>query len=823
MADILKIRRSLTTGVVPANGTLSEGELATNIPDKKLWVGDALGNPIEIIDKNLNDLIDVNALDPSHGDRLAWDDSLLKWVPKSSISGLGVVTFDYQYEANDTTPPPDDGYIMCNSTDPSTTTILYISDTDRNDNQRDAFWSEIKEHDWFNIYRSNDSERYESYDVTGSSIDHGDYWEVPVSYYDTAGTAIGNNNRVKVVWRISAAFPHEVLVERDAIDCHPITAITNLNSELLSKMVWKNVWIDGTYEANDVVRDGSWTMVANTQTTDKPAPTDVGIPRYRYEGTNGIQNTSTAKQIIYGNRYTSDGLYELRGWRIFTEAGRTYDVYVVKDPLGTKIVNMVGSFVAPSGGWSEANITPMFIGAGTVFDITVVERESEPVAYSWTGDWNYDTPNNTGTPNNGEIIHANRDDNFLRINKIDNNAGDRSAELLALGIGDSIDSGSIKWTIQSLSDEGTYVSFEISPITQSSNGISTFTFNTVVAIPLEYVSEDDYWLTEPNASGLFIADGKYDDIVPDNNAYGIDVLFQEMNMSEDWDILSVFGGSAGSGGEADLSIVKYREPIGTGLGSGGIISKGTGDLDVDIALGNGVIVDAVTDPLNIVDTDLSWDAQTITITPTATDTQEIHNIYMNSDGVGFSVHLDHIQPNNAYDNILLGWLELQSNVIYGVIPAPTVIGQTAYSLGDLFQNMTDESKTKGFRVHGSSGLNVYCEKGTLLLPGINWNTTPKDQHRVDIPQSGDANNPITLGFFNQNAQPVIGAQTDIPKYYDDAGAMTPLTGGEAVIHYMFYSAGGFNVQIGDKKYIDFADAFRNIDQDRDNFNYAPGA
>jgi len=50
MADIIQIKRSLTTGTVPGAGSLSEGEMAVNIPDKKGWIGDATGNPILIID-----------------------------------------------------------------------------------------------------------------------------------------------------------------------------------------------------------------------------------------------------------------------------------------------------------------------------------------------------------------------------------------------------------------------------------------------------------------------------------------------------------------------------------------------------------------------------------------------------------------------------------------------------------------------------------------------------------------------------------------------------------------------------------------------------
>ena len=50
MANIIQIKRSITTTVVPADGTLAEGELAINILDRNVWVGNTAGNPVLLID-----------------------------------------------------------------------------------------------------------------------------------------------------------------------------------------------------------------------------------------------------------------------------------------------------------------------------------------------------------------------------------------------------------------------------------------------------------------------------------------------------------------------------------------------------------------------------------------------------------------------------------------------------------------------------------------------------------------------------------------------------------------------------------------------------
>jgi len=55
MADVIQIKRSLTAGTVPADGSLAEGELAANILEKKLWVGDDQGNPISLNSSSAED------------------------------------------------------------------------------------------------------------------------------------------------------------------------------------------------------------------------------------------------------------------------------------------------------------------------------------------------------------------------------------------------------------------------------------------------------------------------------------------------------------------------------------------------------------------------------------------------------------------------------------------------------------------------------------------------------------------------------------------------------------------------------------------------
>lgn len=48
MTTTIKTKNSTTASSVPSNGSLSQGELAVNIADKRIFIGDASGNPTEV-------------------------------------------------------------------------------------------------------------------------------------------------------------------------------------------------------------------------------------------------------------------------------------------------------------------------------------------------------------------------------------------------------------------------------------------------------------------------------------------------------------------------------------------------------------------------------------------------------------------------------------------------------------------------------------------------------------------------------------------------------------------------------------------------------
>ncbi|RKZ88573.1 MAG: hypothetical protein DRQ39_02195, partial [Gammaproteobacteria bacterium] len=333
---------------------------------------------------------------------------------------------------------------------------------------------------------------------------------------------------------------------------HAQSEVTDLETDLSNRAVWKGIWVNAFYAFNEWVRDDAWgAIVVNPAgTNDRAGPQPVGDPFNAYTGTI-VNDQLLAKQVLFGNRYTftSDGY--LNSYRINTVAGNHYNIIIVVDPLGSPVAQQILSFDADTTGWIVKGISQTIVKAGTAFDLIVQVNEPVAMPTVWTGDWDYQTPNNVSAPTAGEIVHADKASDTLSISYTDNASGDRTAELQALVPGDIITAMGSSWSIQSSSNEAGYISFVVTPATQAAGGgVETFSFETVTATPISYGKDLDYWLSSSySVQGLFIADGAYADIVPDASAYGIDINVQSALISADWDLISYSG--AGGGGSSD--------------------------------------------------------------------------------------------------------------------------------------------------------------------------------------------------------------------------------------------------------------------------------
>ena len=331
-----------------------------------------------------------------------------------------------------------------------------------------------------------------------------------------------------------------------------LMGFTGAGFEPVRRMNWVGEWANTTYEQGDVTTDGAWTMIANKQTTDRPAPQPIGDPFNVYSGTIGETSTS-AKQIIFGQRYSPTVAFYLQSYRIYTKVGNFYTIYAVTDPLGSPVITQLLAFEAGADGWQEFRVDPALVYAGQVFDIVAVAYEPDPAPVTFNGNWDYQTPGSVSAPAAGQIIHPNSNTEIFRIHKTDNDAGDRSTELNALLVGDIIEApNGLRWAIQTISDQTTYLEFEVAPSTQYNvDGVANFVFETVPSTTLTYAVDTGVWNGVATVAGLFAADSDYPSITPDDNQYGIDLEIQDVVTSPDWEVVavsSISDGSPGSGG-----------------------------------------------------------------------------------------------------------------------------------------------------------------------------------------------------------------------------------------------------------------------------------
>jgi len=254
---------------------------------------------------------------------------------------------------------------------------------------------------------------------------------------------------------------------------------------------------------------------------------------------------------------TGDILVDLQGFRVYLVTGNTYAFYFVEDPDGARIVKTLGSITASLTGWKEFTVSGGLITTGYEFEVIAQVQEPDPTPTVFTGNWTYDTPNNPGVPTSGVISHANNESGVLRVNKTDNDSGDRSVDLASLDIGDVIQFNQpdgTRYAIQSIADNGTWIAFGVAPSVQSApDGVTSFGFETVTATPITIMQDTDYWTLNPRPSAIIQGTLAVDDnpAVLSDEAYGVDILVQEYTASPDWDMLatsvSASGGEGGGG------------------------------------------------------------------------------------------------------------------------------------------------------------------------------------------------------------------------------------------------------------------------------------
>ena len=313
--------------------------------------------------------------------------------------------------------------------------------------------------------------------------------------------------------------------------------------------IWSETPVD-PYKVNDQVtnRGGLWLCLLD-DTTEEPAISPVGDAGFVFTGTY-TDSPNNGKQVIAGQRYTAVNNVVISAIRIQTIIGNTYELYWVSDPLGSAILEPLINFTASITGESKVAFPTRIVGAGQAIDFIARISQTDPAPTTESYNYNYTRKNSN--PIAGEITQGNgANSKFLKVHKEDDDAIDRSAFLATLTVGDIIgatNSGEslINWAIQDITDNGTFITFQVAPEEQiSGNGLYVFEFSSTSTTTITIAQELNTWVGNPNVRGLFALDDSYDGVVINDNQYLLDIQVQQIAAPSDWRFLAGTFGDAG--------------------------------------------------------------------------------------------------------------------------------------------------------------------------------------------------------------------------------------------------------------------------------------
>ena len=351
-------------------------------------------------------------------------------------------------------------------------------------------------------------------------------------------------------------------------------------------------WVAGTYKRGEIVRDGSWLMYANTETTDRAGVIDQGIPSFSLPDAPTWTPITDQPLSHTAAIYTLTEAIRFDGYRFYrptSDSNIDYNLFFVNDTDSNNPI-LINSQGIPAGeeGWVEINIPSAIYLPGTILTIEAVAVKTGNDT-SWSHQWIY--KNSSGDPGSKEyhFLSGNTD---LRIHQDDNQDINRSSDLDQLKNGDEIrlqeSSASTRW--QEVQVAGTVVKsgsvYQIPVLVVDSNssirdGRDVQITATIHAIndPAPAVTLPDYWLTNnPVFSGGATVQGHrsttfVQSLDPDDNAYGMELRGVIVGKSDDWDIMAFSGDLSGG---APTTIQRFTELLDTPsdyIGEGGKFVK----------------------------------------------------------------------------------------------------------------------------------------------------------------------------------------------------------------------------------------------------------
>ena len=590
-------------------------------------------------------------------------------------------------------------------------------------------------------------------------------------------------------------------------------------------------YVEGEVQKNTETTRNGWNMISNKITSDLPDPQNTGSPENSIKSDailTTASNVSVIEVVIIATAIKTGFLKELE---IYTPFWDTDSISIITyHNITTGKTTTLDNKILRSGDWTIIGTSSIFIKIGEVIRVSFKYYNSSAansIDGGWTSKLATGEPltaqlnlDNLTAPTAGELHHTDLDTN------------DRSTEL------DGVVSGSIV-RVTETGDVDRNIEFEVDTVDLTSiistkytvllgsvkNGAKniradktcTIHIDVPITQPSEYSVVADYYPTNNPTWATITTELYYGGVLQadagDYDGYGINLLFQEAVVSDDWYPVSVNLGDTGSsslsGGLSSVSIKKadLAQILATGVIAGGFMTPNTDTTIFDISDGSGLIVDAFTDPENPTYVKISWSGLT-GITPTYIASDNLSFIGINSSGVV-------VQQATPFTNE-----QRRDIIVWGSIIHTDRVNIT--SSGDLTHDVLTSYLTNDFanaigdiNIFGnhfdpaSTDLTICKTAGRSFRENSNRKNNLKDPHYLDAVLI----NPLTfLRAYNDGSSGVTieGGQTDIdPDSWDDgSGVKATVSANKWTNKWCYYipSSEIVIVRLGTVEYSNLADA-----------------
>ena len=320
-----------------------------------------------------------------------------------------------------------------------------------------------------------------------------------------------------------------------------------------------------TYYPQEVVYLLAWQMIANTETTDDPLPTNIGSPTYGLPDVPTFTTYNNQSVVLSGHLYTFTQTGYLKGLRVWVPeltASTNYRFLIVRNPnSAVPQTSIIEEPVLIENDWTVLSAANMLVLAGEEV-LVVIDALNSGDEVTWAYNWERDTNSNNegGFPPAG-MWNTNSGPSILRINWIDAEAipTGHQLELQVIPgtlfeiseVGDPARYTHFSTTGAYIEDVGNqYTRYPVIIADEGGGGARVGEACQVRAVqpiaqPTSFVGIDAYWNAGTFPTWATVTSALQFDGVPQgvagDEAYGIDLLFQPIQKSDDWDVFGYLG------------------------------------------------------------------------------------------------------------------------------------------------------------------------------------------------------------------------------------------------------------------------------------------